>query len=976
MIKKVVTQRECSRSILGMVQVLRNATRLSLALFGGLLICLPIHGQVVINEIMYQAPDDLEQLEYIELLNAGSQQVDLSGWKIQEGIEYSFREGATLDTGMFMVLSRDAALFERIYGKQPDGVYDKSLSNSGERITLIDNNGQLVDTVTYGDDTLWSLSADGESASLERICPFIPADSPHHWAPSHLAEAADTVPAGTPGRINDNFSQTLPPVIDQVDFGQNIRSPGASVHLKAHVTGDVSSVKVVYQVVEPGKISEEHVQVMKSDQANTYVATLPGQAANRILRFRITAQNAEGATRTHPHPNALRPTYSTYFKNELDIDQLPVFHFFMVDENDYQAGETYRENHRQRRGGFGFGGPRELNEDDRLRMGAMRRLSDVRQIHLAWSALIQESNAVESMLSLIEPFRQAVNQLNALREELESTREVKAFVQSLDGKIQKIYHRLDQEAKPYLSGQAMRIISELAQSVDHPQERRFSGPLDFIRRVFDIEASLFASTTEQGIGREKIEALVQAHQEAMQKRTAILAQIDTGERIDFRRIIQLLEPERETLSDKVMTLLGRERRAMENRRPSRGRESRSFGGRRGGFGRGPQVSSSHSVQGNAALVVKQPDGELVFFDHVNINQRKSGYKIRLGKGRQLNGMNTINVLYEGDEATILNEHLSYQLYTMSGNAGIQSGYARLMINDQLAGYHLWFEQPNRNFLQRNGINKEGNLYKVIWMGSNRPSQFTPEDKMPNRMDIVGRFEKKTHAHGGYADLVALIEALEEAQGDHDATWNIIQSHFDVDQVINYYAVNMFISHWDGFFNNYFIYHDTEGTGKWSLFPWDQDSTWSQRGGNPDELYEMPLNFGAEGAVPPGVSPRQAEDSGGRRGGRGFGGFSRFRGGPGWWRDGDAISRPLLGNPMFRKKFLHRMRELVRTSFSESAIKDRIQDLDKMVRPEIEHRATQSNGDASSEVQSFEAIMDRLQDHLRQRSAFLRRELSK
>jgi len=32
-------------------------------------------------------------------------------------------------------------------------------------------------------------------------------------------------------------------------------------------------------------------------------------------------------------------------------------------------------------------------------------------------------------------------------------------------------------------------------------------------------------------------------------------------------------------------------------------------------------------------------------------------------------------------------------------------------------------------------------------------------------------------------------------------------------VVNYFAVNTVLSHWDGFFNNYFAYNDRAGTGK-------------------------------------------------------------------------------------------------------------------------------------------------------------------
>jgi len=45
---------------------------------------------------------------------------------------------------------------------------------------------------------------------------------------------------------------------------------------------------------------------------------------------------------------------------------------------------------------------------------------------------------------------------------------------------------------------------------------------------------------------------------------------------------------------------------------------------------------------------------------------------------------------------------------------------------------------------------------------------------------------------------------------------------------------MILSDWDGFFNNFFAYHDVHGSGKWTMYPWDQDKTWGHHDGNNGE----------------------------------------------------------------------------------------------------------------------------------------------
>src|SRR4051812_36627622 len=73
-------------------------------------------GPVVINEIMYHAPGDLENLQYIELFNAGKSGRDLSGWSFSKGAKFVFPKGTELASGGYLVVGRDRAEFARRYG--------------------------------------------------------------------------------------------------------------------------------------------------------------------------------------------------------------------------------------------------------------------------------------------------------------------------------------------------------------------------------------------------------------------------------------------------------------------------------------------------------------------------------------------------------------------------------------------------------------------------------------------------------------------------------------------------------------------------------------------------------------------------------------------------------------------------------------------------------------------------------------------
>src|SRR5262249_35019949 len=154
------------------------------------------NGAVVVNEIMYHAPNDLDDLQYVELFNTGDKAVDLSGWKIK-GAKHEFPAGSKIEAGGYLVVCKSAKEFKKAYGFDGGGEFKGTLSHGGETVELIDAAGKVVDGVKYKTRAPWPVAPDGESSALERICPTAPGDTPENWAPSPLAPGSPK-PMGTP----------------------------------------------------------------------------------------------------------------------------------------------------------------------------------------------------------------------------------------------------------------------------------------------------------------------------------------------------------------------------------------------------------------------------------------------------------------------------------------------------------------------------------------------------------------------------------------------------------------------------------------------------------------------------------------------------------------------------------------------------------------------------------------------------------
>ena len=123
---------------------------------------------IVISEIMYH-PDGSAATEFVELLNAGTNDISLLTLSFTKGITFTFASSpvATLAPGQRVLVVQDLAAFAARYatnGLLIAGVYSGSLNNAGETLELSDAHFGVLQSFDYQDG--WYPQTDGQGFSL------------------------------------------------------------------------------------------------------------------------------------------------------------------------------------------------------------------------------------------------------------------------------------------------------------------------------------------------------------------------------------------------------------------------------------------------------------------------------------------------------------------------------------------------------------------------------------------------------------------------------------------------------------------------------------------------------------------------------------------------------------------------------------------------------------------------------------------
>jgi hypothetical protein len=148
---------------------------------------------------------DGDDFEFVEFANVGRTPLDVSNYRFTDGIEFTIPENTTIVPAERLLIVKNKDAFEARYGagNRILGQYAGNLSNEGERLRMVDREGQTVLSFQYGVDRGWPSRADGKGSTLE-IVDIKRAPSSTNWKASSQYGGSPGAPAAEPSPIRFN----------------------------------------------------------------------------------------------------------------------------------------------------------------------------------------------------------------------------------------------------------------------------------------------------------------------------------------------------------------------------------------------------------------------------------------------------------------------------------------------------------------------------------------------------------------------------------------------------------------------------------------------------------------------------------------------------------------------------------------------------------------------------------------------------
>jgi len=237
------------------------------------------------------------------------------------------------------------------------------------------------------------------------------------------------------------------------------------------------------------------------------------------------------------------------------------------------------------------------------------------------------------------------------------------------------------------------------------------------------------------------------------------------------------------------------------------------------------------------------DGELIDsvgvrfkgFTSYSSGRKKNPLKIDFNEfvaGQRYDGLRKLNLNNGTGDPAMQRDNVCYELMRSTGVHAPRTGYARVYLNDEYWGLYQLIEQIDKEFIQNNFKNNQGNLFKnKAWSHL--------EYLGDSKSDYEDTFQLKTNKEeDDWSGFINFLDVLNNAPDEDFASE--IEKIFNVDLFLKTLAGDVATDNWDSYLQhgrNYYMYEDTE-TGIFNWIPWDYNfalgGTFGGGGGGSEE----------------------------------------------------------------------------------------------------------------------------------------------
>lgn len=194
---------------------------------------------------------------------------------------------------------------------------------------------------------------------------------------------------------------------------------------------------------------------------------------------------------------------------------------------------------------------------------------------------------------------------------------------------------------------------------------------------------------------------------------------------------------------------------------------------------------------------------------------KAAFKLKFKKSERFLGLRKMTLNNMVEDPSMVHETLAYGLFRAAGVPASRTGFAYLRVNGEDFGVYLDIENLDETSLARlYGAGNTLHLYEGEF-GTDVDAEGVP------KFEIDEGEEPRT-------DLEALATAVAATSPGFSAR---LAGLADLDEMTRMWAVEKYISHWDGYSgeeaankpNNYYLHSDLSGL--FQMLPWGTDNTW-------------------------------------------------------------------------------------------------------------------------------------------------------